>query len=164
MTDHPIPLTEQQFADIEARATSEHLTRGPWDLAYESCDCGGDYPCGHGPFVTGVVTLVPTSMAADRCKRTGEEPRDYDFHRGEIGDFSEADWVLMVAAREDVPALLAEVRRLRAAVTAAATVRARHKRRTERHGSGCVQCGIVWPCPTYLGLAAVGESAAEATL
>ena len=28
-------------------------------------------------------------------------------------------------------------------------IRAMHKRRTERHGSGCVQCGIVWPCPTY---------------
>ncbi len=33
-----------------------------------------------------------------------------------------------------------------------AEVRAMHKRRTERHGSGCVQCGIVWPCPTYKAL------------
>ena len=24
--------------------------------------------------------------------------------------------------------------------------------RTERHGSGCVQCGIVWPCPTRRAL------------
>jgi hypothetical protein len=29
-----------------------------------------------------------------------------------------------------------------------ARVRAMHKPRTERHGSCCVQCGIVWPCPT----------------
>lgn len=108
------PLTDQQLDDIEARASSEHLTPGPWDLAYEACDCGGDYPCGHGPYVTGVITPVPTSIAADRCKRTGEEPRDYDFHRGEIGDFTEADWALMVAAREDVAALLAEIRRQRA--------------------------------------------------
>jgi hypothetical protein len=28
-------------------------------------------------------------------------------------------------------------------------IRAMHKRCTERHGSGCLQCGIVWPCPTY---------------
>ena len=32
---------------------------------------------------------------------------------------------------------------------ALARVKAMHKPRTERHGSGCVQCGIVWPCPTY---------------
>lgn len=31
-------------------------------------------------------------------------------------------------------------------------VRAMHRRRTERHGSGCVQCGMVWPCPTYKAL------------
>ncbi|MEV4174008.1 hypothetical protein [Nonomuraea sp. NPDC049709] len=24
--------------------------------------------------------------------------------------------------------------------------------RTERHGSGCVQCGILWPCPTKRAL------------
>jgi hypothetical protein len=23
------------------------------------------------------------------------------------------------------------------------------KPRTERHGSGCVHCAILWPCPTY---------------
>lgn len=109
------PTGQQPDLDaIEAVTADEHLTPGPWDLAYESCDCGGDYPCGHGPYVTGVVTPVPTSIAAERCKRTGEQPRDYDFHRGEIGDFTEADWVLMVSARRNVPALAAEVRRLRA--------------------------------------------------
>jgi hypothetical protein len=108
-----IPLTEQQLDDIEQRATSEHLTPGPWTLDRESCDCSDGY-CSHGAYVTGVVTPVPTEIAAERCKRTGEQPRDYDFHRSEIGDFTEADWALMVAAREDVPALLAEVRRLRA--------------------------------------------------
>jgi hypothetical protein len=47
-----------------------------------------------------------------------------------------------------------------AAEAVIAVVRAKHKRRTERHGSGCVQCGIVWPCPTYRELAAVGAGAA----
>lgn len=45
-----------------------------------------------------------------------------------------------------------------AAEAVIAAVRAKHKRRTERHGSGCVQCGIVWPCPTYRELAAVEPS------
>lgn len=111
MTDHT-PLTEQQLADIDALVSSEHLTPGPWRLDRESCDCGDGYGCSHGEYVTGVVTPAPTEIAADRCKRTGEQPRDYDFHRSEIGDFTEADWELMVAAREAVPALLAEVRRL----------------------------------------------------
>lgn len=28
-------------------------------------------------------------------------------------------------------------------------IRDRHHRRTERHGSGCVSCGRLWPCPDY---------------
>lgn len=42
---------------------------------------------------------------------------------------------------------------------ALARVKAMHKRRTERHGSGCVQCGIVWPCPTYRELDAAEPAA-----
>lgn len=46
--------------------------------------------------------------------------------------------------------------RLRAELEKARTrisnVRNKHKPRTEQHGSGCVQCGIVWPCTTYQGL------------
>ncbi|MGW4603670.1 hypothetical protein ACWENS_10415 [Streptomyces sp. NPDC004532] len=111
-------LTPEREAEIVARATHEHLTPGPWEVDREGCDCGGDYPCGHGMYVTGVVTPVPTWSAAERLQRTGEQPRDYDFHRGEIGDFTEADWQLMAHAREDVPALLAEIQRLKARVAA----------------------------------------------
>lgn len=111
MTHQPGP--DLDLDAITARATSEHLTPGPWTLAKEGCDCGGDYPCGHGLYVTGVITPTPTWSAAERAKRTGEQPRDYDFHRSDIGDFTTADWELMAHAREDVPALLAEIRRLR---------------------------------------------------
>lgn len=115
MTDQHTPartgLTAERLDEITARANAEHLTPGPWTLDRESCDCSDGY-CSHGAYVTGVVTPVPTEIAADRCKRTGEQPRDYDFHRSEIGDFTDADWELMAHAREDVPALLAEIRRL----------------------------------------------------
>ncbi|MFF7142301.1 hypothetical protein ACFZB5_13765 [Streptomyces nodosus] len=111
LADLETPTSDEQLAVIEARATHEHLTPGPWRLDRESCDCGGDYPCGHGMYVTGVVTPTPTWSAAERAKQTGEQPRDYDFHRGEICDFTDADWELMAHAREDVPVLLAEVRR-----------------------------------------------------
>lgn len=56
-----------------------------------------------------------------------------------------------------VEALLAEVRRLRAELDAAL---AKHKPRTERHGSGCVQCGTVWPCATYRELNAAAAPSA----
>ena len=39
------------------------------------------------------------------------------------------------------------------AETVIARVRQLHSGpRTERHGSGCVQCGILWPCPTRRAL------------
>lgn len=118
------PLTNQQLDQIEARATSEHLTPGPWRLDREQCDCSDGY-CHHGEYVTGVITPTPTEIAIERCKRTGDQPRDYDFHRSEIGDFTDADWELMVHARADVPALLAEVRLLRADRSAAALAEVR---------------------------------------
>lgn len=112
--NQPQPLDDQRLAEIAARATSEHLTPGPWRLDRESCDCGDGYGCRHGDYVTGVVTPTPTEIALDRCKRTGEQPRDYDFHRSDIGDFTDADWELMAHARRDVPDLLAEIQRLKA--------------------------------------------------
>jgi hypothetical protein len=112
MTDR---LTDQQLDEIEARATSEHLTPGPWRPEYEQCDCSDGY-CHHGAYVAAVSAPTPTEIAAERCKRTGEQPRDYDFSRTEMGDFSGPDWELMAHAREDVPVLLDEVRRLRAQV------------------------------------------------
>lgn len=42
--------------------------------------------------------------------------------------------------REQLLAVIERVRKLH------------HGPRTERHGSGCVQCGIVWPCPTARAL------------
>jgi hypothetical protein len=53
---------------------------------------------------------------------------------------------LMQVAMEtrDLRAELAETRQ------AIQGVRDRHHRRTERHGSGCVSCGRLWPCPDYL--------------
>ena len=47
-------------------------------------------------------------------------------------------------------------------VSVLARVKAMHKRRTERHGSGCVQCGILWPCPTYRELDAAEPEAPAA--
>lgn len=106
-------LSPQRETEIRERAESETLTPGPWCLEYEQCDCSDGY-CRHGAYVAAVATPEPTPVAAERLARAGEEPRDYDFSRTDMGDFSSADWELMAHAREDVPALLAELAAVRA--------------------------------------------------
>lgn len=59
---------------------------------------------------------------------------------------------LAVAAEQ----LLAEVEQLGSVL---AEVRDLHGHpRTARHGSGCVSCGIVWPCPTYRAISSAGPA------
>jgi hypothetical protein len=106
-------LSPQRETEIRERAESAHLTPGPWRLEYEQCDCSDGY-CHHGAYVAAVATPEPTPVAAERLARAGEEPRDYDFSRTDMGDFSAADWELMAHARADVPALLAELAAVRA--------------------------------------------------
>lgn len=83
--DQTQPLDDARLAEIAARV--EAASRGPWTLAYESCDCSED--CGHGPCVSRLDT--------------GAGPAT------ELLDLPSADWELMAHAREDVPALLAAV-------------------------------------------------------
>ncbi|MFE0794685.1 hypothetical protein [Streptomyces mutabilis] len=106
-------LSPERETEIADRAEREHLTPGPWRLEYEQCDCSDGY-CHHGAYVAAVATPEPTPIAAERLARSGEDPRDYDFSRTDLGDFSAADWELMAHAREDVPALLAELAAVRA--------------------------------------------------
>jgi hypothetical protein len=85
--------------------------------------------------------------------------------QGELRRDLEEATVLLADVNGD-PTPLAELcGRLRierdAALAAVARVRQLHGRpRTERHGSGCVGCGVVWPCPTLRALDAV-EAIAE---
>ncbi|MFD8545564.1 hypothetical protein [Streptomyces sp. NPDC059649] len=123
-----------RLTEIAARAAAKQLTPGPFRLGYESCDCGGDYPCGHGMCVTGVYTSTPTPAATDRYERTGEKPRDYDFHRGEICDFSRDDWELMAHAREDVPWLLEQLEQARGIAVELENENARLTAELEQHG------------------------------
>jgi len=86
------PLTDQQLDDIETRATSEHLTPGPWKVEWDYCDCS-EYGCGHGKFA---VAFGPFTWIESR---DGVITTDAEF---------------AAHAREDVPALLADLRRARA--------------------------------------------------
>jgi hypothetical protein len=105
----PEPLTEQQLADIEARASA--ATEGPW----------GVYQFGGDSLIEIAADLEDTGCGY-RARRTicrfDEEPLDNDPAHREWT--AEEDWAQVQAdaefaahAREDVDALLAEVRRLK---------------------------------------------------
>ena len=78
------PMSPERLAEIAKRATAEHLTAGPWQLDYESCDCGDGYPCGHGAYVSAVVTPDPTPVYVELRSRTGSPLPVYACHRTEM--------------------------------------------------------------------------------
>lgn len=84
MTD-PKPLAEEQLADIEARATA--ATPGPWCTDSWEIYQGAEYVAG-------------AEWIGETCRA------------GEMDD-GRADAEFVAAARTDVPALLAEIRRLK---------------------------------------------------
>lgn len=93
-------MTGQQLSEIEARANA--ATPGPW----EHCGCG-------------------EIVAVRRNEDVGEFTEDLTYgYSGEYGDMhgfhEEADAEFVAFAREDLPRLVAEVRRLRAALVTAA--------------------------------------------
>lgn len=47
----------------DLRRLAEAATPGPWTVEYDTCECGGDYPCSHGKF--------PYAMFADSDRADG---------------------------------------------------------------------------------------------
>lgn len=149
MTD-PKPLTVQQLDDIETRATA--ATPGPW----------GVYTFGGDSLIEIAADLEDTGCGY-RARRTiarfEDEPLDNDPAHSEWT--AEEDWVQVRAdaafvahAPEDVRALLAEIRRLNAALT---QIRHLHKDSPMGPCPVCIDAdaaaaggdGLVpYPCPT----------------
>ncbi|MCI3155492.1 hypothetical protein ELQ39_27860 [Streptomyces sp. GB4-14] len=84
-------LTPAREAEIEQR--TDAATPGPWLVEMEQCDCS-DGLCGHGTYASAVYAN--------------------DERRNEFEDFTDSDWLFIIHAREDVPALLAELAAVRA--------------------------------------------------
>jgi hypothetical protein len=109
MTDHT-PLTDQQLADIEARANA--ATAGPW----------GVYQYGGDSLIEIAADLEDTGCgykARRTVARLEDEPLDNDpTHREWTAEEDwaqvQADAAFIAHAPEDVRALAAEVRHLRA--------------------------------------------------
>ena len=118
----------QSLAAIRRRADAAIPL--PWSLERESCDCGGGYGCSHGSWPYCLRLPVPKTEHEDG------KTRDYDFSFTEIGDFPMETAEFMVAARTDVPRLLA-------AVDAALKVSAQYE-------NGCTRWAEPLPVPTWI--------------
>lgn len=103
-----MPDTTTTSLDLDAiDASVIKATPGPYEPEWETCDCGGDSPCGHGKWIYALRLPEP------HTDRDGE-PMDFDFLYSEVGEFTPETLQFFIEAREKVPALVAEVRRLRA--------------------------------------------------
>lgn len=53
----------------------------------ESCDCGSEYPCSHGPWLNGVRLDEPRPEVADRYSGKDEPIPDYAYSYSEVCEF-----------------------------------------------------------------------------
>ena len=96
-----MPDTTTTPLDLDAiDASAFKATPGPYEAEWEFCDCGGDHPCGHGPWIYAL--------------RLPEPHTERDFLYTEVREFTPETLQFFADAREKVPELVAEVRRLRA--------------------------------------------------
>ena len=105
-----------QTADLDIaaiRQRADNATPGPWTLMTDSCDCGGDWGCRHGEFPFALRLPTHTVSNQNRPCDPGDSLDSYRHNASEFGDLTMADGEFIAAARSDVPALLAEVERLR---------------------------------------------------
>jgi hypothetical protein len=181
MDDHT-PPTEEQLAQIEARAAAalhcpnaaangrldgQHTLTGSFTtIRCELCD----YSRPRGERAEETAALVD-EVRRLRAELTSERERyKAGLRRADEHVNAMSEELKRYADGKETPVLWSVYNEmhLRAVNAEAliAAVRAKHKQRTERHGSGCVQCGIVWPCPTYkeLDVAIEAQPAAEDTL
>jgi len=109
MTDTTTTETNPGLFDLDAiRARAAAATPAPWSLDYE----GPDYEAGTSAYPESLNG--PENTAA---KHASAHWRDNWGHSiSEISELTDADAEFIAAAREDVPALLAEVDRLRGAL------------------------------------------------
>lgn len=77
-TDSGWDFSEVPAARLVQRAAAQMLKRaevaprGPWTADWDSCDCGGGYPCGHGDFITSISFPDPITQPSP-----GQEVRWY---------------------------------------------------------------------------------------
>ena len=129
MTDR---LTDADLDAIEQRANA--ATKGPWEN-----DGGGEIGQ-HFSLPEPWATVVSTDVAC----------MSYCYGGSAAGVERDEDAEFIAHARSDVPALVAEVRRLRAAVE-----RVREMHAGEPYAQGpdyCDECEHKWPCPTIAAL------------
>jgi hypothetical protein len=86
----------------EIRQREQAATPEPWSLEYELCDCGGENGFGHQDYPYAIRTSVPHILRVE-----GEAHLDGDYVHSEISELTFRDVEFIVAARTDMPRLLA---------------------------------------------------------
>ena len=101
MTAAPDPTPSAILAGW--RETTEAATPEPWDLEWDSCDCGDIYGCSHGSW--------PHAIRNSRAhiERADGEQRAYDYDHTEVSELGAADAEFIVTARTAMPRLLKAV-------------------------------------------------------
>ena len=117
-------VTPEQLAEIEARA--EAATPGPWEPAAHSHGADGCRCLSHDDEPVGWLIETPASLDCGELtakKNASGKKNDFNREFSSCDDLSPlmtyADAEFFASARTDVPALVAEIRRLRAALGAA---------------------------------------------
>lgn len=104
------PVEALDLDAIEARAAA--ATAGPWGTDWESCGCEPGCYC--GSWVRAITMPEPHGERP----RDGSGYADYQYDYTEVSEMTTATAEFIAAARTDVPALAAEVRRLQRIVEA----------------------------------------------
>ncbi len=95
------------------RRRVDAATPGPWRLQIDHCDCN-DGICSHGSFPFAIALPSHTTSNADTpCDRT-DSLDSYRHSASDISALTMETAEFIAHARQDVPALLAEVDRLQA--------------------------------------------------
>jgi hypothetical protein len=99
MSTQPKPLSPAELVEISERATK--ATIGPWEPIWESCDCGGDYPCSHGSYIH--------ALHLPEARENYRPDHSYAYDYSEVCEFTTETMQFIAAARTDVPALLSHI-------------------------------------------------------
>lgn len=83
------------------------ISKGPWSISYESCDCGDGYGCSHGRW--------PYALQGPKNLQYSNDERWKDHHNSvtEVSELTEEDAHFLANAPTDIDFLLEEVARLR---------------------------------------------------
>lgn len=107
MTPTP-PAAAPPTVDLEeGRRLLEKATPGPFSVEWDSCDCGGDYPCRHGTFPCKLVSEGKTTEKWPTLYPGQQFPVELVEAFGSEATCADAEWMEWILT--NAPALLSRL-------------------------------------------------------